>query len=139
MDATLQYIRIKIFLEEEHMKVVPAYNVHRALMISHELLECYNVSKEEQDEEYPRNVQVPKIEGEWVVEEPEIEFVAYTQPKKTQKVNIGMTKNPKFVHIGDYWSDETIEKIVDLLWEYQDLFPMKFSDMKGITRHLGEM
>jgi hypothetical protein len=33
-------------------------------MIVHELLECYNVAKEEQDEEDPRNVQVPETEGE---------------------------------------------------------------------------
>jgi hypothetical protein len=42
------------------------------------------------------------------------------------KVNIGTTKNPKFARIGDYWSQETIEKVVDLLREYQDLFPMIF-------------
>jgi hypothetical protein len=50
-----------------------------------------------------------------------------------------MTKNPKFAQIGDYWSDETVEKIVDLLHEYQDLFPMTFSEMKGIAGDLGEM
>jgi hypothetical protein len=39
-------------------------SAHRAKMIVHELLECYNVVKEEHDEEDPRNVQVPKTEGE---------------------------------------------------------------------------
>jgi hypothetical protein len=43
------------------------------------------------------------------------------------------------VNIGDYWNDETVEKIVDLLCEYQDLFPTTFSEMKGITGELGEM
>jgi len=33
-------------------------------MSVHELLEFYNVSKEEKDEEHPRNVQVLEIEGE---------------------------------------------------------------------------
>jgi hypothetical protein len=47
-------------------------------------------------------------------------------------VNIGTEEKPKFVNIGDYWSEETIEKIVDLLREYQDLFPTNFSEMKGI-------
>jgi hypothetical protein len=55
------------------------------------------------------------------------------------KVNIGMTENPKFAQIGDYWSDETVEKIADLLHEYQDLFPTTFSEMKGIVGDLGEM
>jgi hypothetical protein len=50
-----------------------------------------------------------------------------------------MTENPKFVQIGDYWSDETVEKIADLLREYQDLFPTTFSEMKGIVGDLGEM
>jgi hypothetical protein len=43
------------------------------------------------------------------------------------------------MQIGDYWNDETIEKVVELLWEYQDLFPTTFSDMKGIAGDLGEM
>jgi hypothetical protein len=64
---------------------------------------------------------------------------AYTQPIKTKQVNIGTTKNPKFAHIGDYWNDETIEKVEDLLREYQDLFPTTFSEMKGIAGDLGEM
>jgi hypothetical protein len=37
-------------------------------------------------------------------------------------VNIGTKDNPKFANIGDYWNEETVEKIVDLLHEYQDLF-----------------
>jgi hypothetical protein len=55
------------------------------------------------------------------------------------KVNIGTKDKPKFVNIGDYWNDETVEKIVDLLREYQDLFPTTFSEMKGIVGELGEM
>jgi hypothetical protein len=43
------------------------------------------------------------------------------------------------MQIGDYWNDETIEKVVELLWEYQDLFPTTFSYMKGIAGDLGEM
>jgi hypothetical protein len=44
--------------------VVLVYNAHRDLMIVHELMECYNVSKQEHDEEDLRNVQVPETEGE---------------------------------------------------------------------------
>jgi hypothetical protein len=54
-------------------------------------------------------------------------------------VNIGIEEKPKFANIGDYWNDETVEKIVDLLHEYHDIFPTTFSEMKGITRELGEM
>jgi hypothetical protein len=56
-----------------------------------------------------------------------------------REVNIRMKKNPKFSKIGGYWSNETIEKIVDLLREYQDLFPNTFSEMKGISWDLGGM
>jgi hypothetical protein len=54
-------------------------------------------------------------------------------------VNIGMEEKPKFANIGDYWNDETMEKIADLLCEYQDIFPTTFSEMKGIAGELGEM
>jgi len=84
-------------------------------------------------------VQVPETEGERTIEGLELEYVMYTQPIKTQKVNIGMIKNPKFVQIRDYWSGETMENIADLLHKYQDLFPTTFLEMKGLVRELGEM
>jgi hypothetical protein len=121
------------------MEVVPVCSAHKAKMIVHKLLECYNVMKEEYEEEDPRNVQIPETEGARVVEGPELASVTYTQPIKMKKVNIGTTKNPKFAQIGDYWNDETIEKVADLLQEYQDLFPTTFSEMKGIAGDLGEM
>jgi hypothetical protein len=139
IDATLQVIQTKIFSEEGMMEVVPLCNTHKANIIVHELLECCNVDKEEQDEEDPRNLQVPETEGEQVVEGPKLESTAYTQPIKTQRVNIGTTKNPKFAQIGDYWSDEIVENIADLLREYQDLFQTTFSEMKGVVGDLGEM
>jgi hypothetical protein len=48
-------------------------------------------------------------------------------------------ENPNFAHIEDYWNDETIEKVEDLLWEYQDLFSTKLSEMKWIAGDLGDM
>jgi hypothetical protein len=139
IDAALQVIRTKIFSEEELIEVVPICSVHRASMIFHELLECYNVTKEEQGEEDTRNVQVPETEGKCVVEGIDLESVAYTQPINMRKVNIGTTENTKFAQIGDYWSDENVEKIAYLLCEYQDLFPTTFSKMKGIVGELCEM
>ena len=35
--------------------------------------------------------------------------------------------------------DRAIGQIIDLLQEYQDLFPTKFDDMKGILGDLGVM
>lgn len=58
---------------------------------------------------------------------------------KTKKVNIGTNVNPKMASIGDYWDDETVGHITDLFQEYQDLFPTKFTEMKGILGDLGVM
>ena len=41
--------------------------------------------------------------------------------------------------IGDYWDDDTVGKFAKFLTEYQDLFPTKFSELKGITGNLGVM
>jgi hypothetical protein len=45
IDAVLRVIRTKIFSEEGSMEVVPVCSAHKASMIVHELLECYNVMK----------------------------------------------------------------------------------------------
>jgi hypothetical protein len=52
------------------------------------------------------------------------------------KVNIGTKEKPKFTNVGDYWNDETVEMISDLLHEYHDLFSITFSYMKGIVGEL---
>jgi hypothetical protein len=41
--------------------------------------------------------------------------------------------------VGDYWDDATISKNIELFHEYQDLFPTKFIDMKGIKGPMGEI
>lgn len=60
-----------------------------------------------------------------------------TQPVKIQKVNIGSEEQPMFSNVRDYWDDEMVSKITEFLREYQELFPTKFSEMKGIIRDLG--
>jgi len=60
-------------------------------------------------------------------------------PSKTKQVNIGTEAKPKFVKIGDYWDDATVDKVSGLLCEYQYLFPTKFTDPKGIIKDLGMM
>ena len=61
------------------------------------------------------------------------------QPLKIRKFNIGSEENPKFASVGDYWDVEPMEKITDMLHEFQDLFPTKFYEMKGILGNLEEM
>ena len=39
----------------------------------------------------------------------------------------------------DYWDDATVEKVVKLLQEYKDLFPIKIMELKGILGDLGMM
>jgi hypothetical protein len=98
----IQAIQMKIFLEEGTMEVVLVCSVHKTKMIVHELLECYNVDKEEYDEEDPKNVQISKTKGEQVVKGIDIESAAYTKTIKTWKVKIEMTENPKFAKRRDY-------------------------------------
>ena len=62
-----------------------------------------------------------------------------SQPLKIRKFNIGMEENPKFASVGDYWDEDTMSKITNLLHQFKDLFPTKFSKMKGILGYLGEM
>ena len=50
-----------------------------------------------------------------------------------------MTKDPKFSNVGDYWDEGNMVKITDLQHEFQDLFPTKSAEMKGILGDLGEM
>jgi hypothetical protein len=38
--------------------------------------------------------------------------------------------------IGDYWDEQKVERITELLCEYIDLFPTKFIEMKGIAGEL---
>ena len=52
---------------------------------------------------------------------------------KVKKVNTGSRENPKFANIGDYYDTETVGNITDLLHEFQNIFPMTFSYMKGIV------
>jgi hypothetical protein len=56
-----------------------------------------------------------------------------------KKVNIGIVENHKMASIGDYWDEQIVESIIELLHEYNDLFPTNFTEMKGIAREIGEM
>jgi hypothetical protein len=104
-----------------------------------ELLSCYHVQEEAPDEDDPHNIQITEIEGEMDVEGPSLESEVFVGPIKVNKVNIGTNDNPKMASIGDYWDEQTIERITELLCEYNDMFPTIFTEMKGIIGELGEM
>ena len=44
-----------------------------------------------------------------------LEIIEITEKVKIKKVNIGIEANPKMASIGDYWDDETVGHITDLL------------------------
>jgi hypothetical protein len=94
--TTLHAIRINIFSEVEMMEVVPFCSAHKAKMIVKKLLEFYNVTKEEYENEDPKNVQIHEIEGTCIVERLELASTMYTQPIKMKTVNIGTMESPKF-------------------------------------------
>jgi hypothetical protein len=84
-------------------------------------------------------VNIVEIEGQRDVEVIGVEIPFIGKPIKINKVNIGTEKTPKLANVGDYWDATTIDKITKLIHEYQDLFPINFTDMKGIKGPMGEM
>ena len=103
------------------------------------MMECYNVTGGVEDGNDPQNINILETEVSRDVATLDIPMDPMNQPLKTSKVNIGTEENLKFVNVGDYWDEETMAKITDLLHEFQDLFPTKFSEMKGILGDLGEI
>lgn len=102
----------------------------------HHALECYNVTVERDDEDQ-RKINISKVECHHEFEGPQIQNPDITAPLKTRQVNIGIEVELKILDIGDYWNDATVDKVIELLCEYQDLFPTKFSNFKGIVGDLG--
>ena len=133
-NVALHIIKTKLF-EDIHVAITN-FNQHNAT-IQH-WIECYNMMREPDDDD-PLDVNILEYEGTHVVEGFGIFSDQFLNPLKVKKVNIGSPENPKFVSIGDYYDNETVGKITDLLYEFQGLFPTKFSEMKGIVKDLGEM
>ena len=104
-----------------------------------EVLECYNFASEPKEDEDPRDTNIPKSEGTRDVKEPQLEIPAITEPIKIKKINIGTDTKPKFASIGDYGNDVIVGQIANLLHAYQNLFPTKLTEMKGIVGDLGVM
>ena len=111
---------------------------HQCSMTIQLCMACYNLAGEPYDD--TNNINIPESEGVWDIERSGISSDQFLKPLKTKKANIGLSENPKFANIGDYWDDhETVTKITYLLHDFQDLFPTKFSEMKGIVSDFGEM
>jgi hypothetical protein len=102
----------------------------------HKLQGCYNINVDEDND--PRNVNITETEGQRDVEGPGVELPFIGQPIKIKKINIRIEQAPNLANIGDYWDSPIIDKITELLHEYQGLFPTKFTDMKGNKGPMGE-
>ena len=89
-------------------------------------MECYNITGEPDDDD-TLEINIPKSEGIRTVEGSHITTDQFLKPLKIKKVNIGSEENSKFANIRDYWDEEIVGKITDLLHEFQDMFHTKFS------------
>ena len=79
---------------------------------------CYNLSCEPKHDDELRNVNILESEESHNVAAPDIPTNPMSQPLKLWKFNIEKEENPKFDNIGDYWDDETMAQITDLLHEF---------------------
>ena len=135
IDEALQEVKATIFrIQQDPLDLMqPEWATQLSRM-----LECYNVTIEEEDED-PQKINIPETEGHHEVQGPQIEKPNITALVRTKQVNIGTKAEPKFTNIGDYWDDAMVDKVDELLPEYQDSFPTKFTDLKGIIAYLGVM
>lgn len=90
----------------------PTYHLDWAKQME-TVMDCYNFAIEEDDD--PHNVNIPESEGSCDVHGLALEIPEVTEKVKTTKVNIGTDANPKMASIGDYWDDETVGHITNLL------------------------
>jgi hypothetical protein len=138
IDVVLKKIRGVIFIKETKVEMITEEQQQNKQTVK-ELLSCFHVQEEAPYEDDPHDIQIVEEEGERAVEGPPIESKVIAVPIKVKKVNIGTVEEPKMANIGDYWDEQTMENIIELLHEYNDLFPTKFIEMKGIAGELGEM
>jgi hypothetical protein len=117
VDQALQIVKQKVFkeayglpLEQEEDEWTTPFQ---------KLQGCYNINADEDDD--PRKVNITKIEGHKNVEGPGFELPFIGQPIKIKKVNIGTEETLNLANVEDYWDATTIEKITELLHEYQDI------------------
>jgi hypothetical protein len=97
------------------------------------------LQEEAPSEDDPHDIQIKEAEGERELEGPNLESKVIVAMIKVKKFNIRTIENPKIGSTGDYWDEKTLESIIELLHEYNDMFPTTFTKMKGIVGELGEM
>jgi len=133
VDDALQIAKATIFkLPQEPEEFVQPEWTHQ---LSH-ALECYKLQAEDDDDD-PSNINISETEGSHEVQGPSIEDLDITAPLKMKQANIGTDEDPKYVTLGDYWDDATVDKFVELLRKCQDLFSTKLTELKGIHVDLG--
>lgn len=133
VDDALKAVKAAIFRNPREPEEVAQMEWAQQLS---QALQCYNVQVEDDD---PMNINILEIEGSHEVRGPAIEDPNITVRLKTKQVNIGTEEELKYPTLGDYWDAATVEKVVELLKEYQDLFPTKMTELKGILDDLGMM
>ena len=94
--------------------------------------------KEENNED-PRSIDIVESKGHREVVGKKPKILDIVKLTKTKKVNIRSEEEPKFAMIGDYWDEEKVIKITELLQKYQDIFPTIFFELKGTVGNLGLM
>jgi hypothetical protein len=131
VDQALNIVRHKVFKEASSLPLEKEED--EWTMPFQKLQRCYNINVDEYDD--PRKVNIVETEGHRDVEGPGVELSFIGQLIKIKKVNIGIEETPNLANVGDYWDVAIIEKIIELLHKYQDLF----TNMKGIKGPMGEM
>ena len=116
IDDALEVIRMKLF---DNCPLLIFNQPDWAVQMEN-AVESYNFAADEEEED-PRNVNIQESEGSRDVQGPTLGLPEITEKVKIKKINIGTEAYPKFASIRDYWDDETVGHIADLLQEYQDL------------------
>ena len=99
VDQALDAIKIKIF-EDSTLSVhtQPEWAIQLE-----DVLECYNfVAEPEDEDEDPRSINIPKLEGTCDVDGLKLQILAITDPIKIKNINIGTYTEPNLASIGDY-------------------------------------
>jgi hypothetical protein len=135
MNQVLQIVRHKLFEEVPSLPLEKEEDEWTTPL--QKMQGCYNINVDEDHD--PKKVNIIETEGQRDIEGPRVELPFIGQPIKIKKFNIGTEKTLKLANVGDYWDVATIDKITELLRECQDLFPTKFTDMKGIKGPVGKL
>ena len=113
INASLQVINTNVF-EDIHVSMT-SFNQSNAI-VQH-WMEFFNVMGELDDDD-PCDVNILESKGTHAMKGFGISSDQFLNLLKVNKVNTGSQENPKFANIGDYYDDETVGKIRDLLHEF---------------------